>query len=101
MISVIGPCNGGRIFHALLAAQEEGGEPTKLPDHLVKEVGPKPRSYAAAYSSRHSGVWTEAIQAGFDGLEATFPETSEFSEGTQYCRFEIALEMEGRRAWHD
>ena len=70
MISAIGPCEGGRIFHALLAAQDTGGEPTRLPDCLLKEAEPAPMSYSAARSSIHSGVWVEAVQGEFDGLEA-------------------------------
>ena len=47
---------------------------------LVKEAEPKPTSYSAACSSRHSGVWTEATQAEFDGIEAaaTFAEILKF-----------------------
>ena len=41
---MIGPCDGGRIFLAILAAKETGGEPTKLPDCLVKEAEPEPTS---------------------------------------------------------
>ena len=40
LIGMIGPCDGDRILHALLAAQEAGGEPTKLPDCLVYEAEP-------------------------------------------------------------
>lgn len=50
LISVVGPCDGGRIFHALLAAQGAGGAPTKLPDCLVKEAEPEPASYSPACS---------------------------------------------------
>ena len=70
LISTIGPCEGGRIFHALLAAQDAGVEPTRLPDCLLKEEEPEPTSYSAARSSMHSSVWTEVMQAEFDGLEA-------------------------------
>ena len=73
LIRTIGPCEGGRIIHALLAEQDAGGEPTLLPNCLLKEAEPEPMSYFAARSSIHSGVWTEAMQAEFDGLEA--PET--------------------------
>ena len=69
LISTIGPCEGG-IFHAILAAQDTGGEPTRLPDCLLKEVEPEPTSYSAVRSSIHSRVWAEAMQAEFDGLEA-------------------------------
>ena len=62
LISTIGPCEGGRIFHALLAAQDAGGEPARLPDCLLKGAEPEPTSYSAARSSMHSGVWTEAMQ---------------------------------------
>ena len=48
LISTIGPCEGGRIFHVLLAAQDTGGEPTRLPDCLLKEAGTEPTSYSAA-----------------------------------------------------
>ena len=43
-ISAIGPCEGGRVFQALLAANERGRKKTKLPDCLVKEGGPEPTS---------------------------------------------------------
>ena len=83
LISTIGPCEGSRIFHALLSAQDTGGEPTRLPDCLLKEAEPEPTSYSAVRSSIHSSVWTEAMQAEFDGLEAaeTFAEISEVSRG--------------------
>ena len=56
LISTIRPCEGGRIFHALLAAQDTGGEPTRLPDCLLKEAEPEPTSCSAARSSTYSGV---------------------------------------------
>ena len=62
LISTIGPCEGGRIFHALPAAQDTGGEPTRLPSCLLKEAEPEPTSYSAARSSIHSCVWTEAMK---------------------------------------
>ena len=82
LISMIGPCDGGRILHALLAAQEARDEPTKFPNSLVKEAEPEPTSYSAAYSSRYSGVCTEAMQAELDGLEAagTFAEIHEIPQ---------------------
>ena len=81
---MIGPCDGGRIFLAILAAKETGGEPTKLPDCLVKEAEPEPTSYSVVCSSRHSGVWTEAMKAEFDGLEdaETFADISGILEGS-------------------
>ena len=84
LISIIGPCDGGRIFHPLLAVQEGGGGPTKVPDCLVKEAEPEPTSHSVACSSRHSGVWTEAMQAEFDGLKdaGTFAEISEIARVT-------------------
>ena len=102
LISTIGPCEGVRIFHALLTAQDAGGEPTRLPDCLLKETEPEPTSYSAARSSMHSGVWTEAMQARFDILEGVetslrFPKFPRL----QYCRVKVALEVEGRPAWHD
>ena len=69
IISTIGPCEGGRIFHALLAAQDTGGEPTRLLDCLLKEAEPEPTSYSASCSSIHSGIWIEAMQAELDELE--------------------------------
>ena len=83
MISIIGPCDGGRIFLALLAAQEAGGEPSKLPDCLVKEAEPELTSYSAACSSRHLAIGTDTMQAEFDGIEAagTFVAISEIPEG--------------------
>ena len=68
LTSAIEPREGGRIFHALLAAQGTGGKPTRLPDCLLKEAEPEPTSYFAVRSSIHSGVWTEAMQAQFGGL---------------------------------
>ena len=103
LISTIGPCEGVRIFHALLTAQDAGGEPTRLPDCLLKEAEPEPTSYSAARSSMHSGVWTEAMQAEFDGLEAaeTFAEISEVPAGSNIVRVKVDLEVEGRPSWHD
>ena len=68
LVSMIGPCHGGRISHAQRAAQDEGGDASKLPDYLFKEAEPETMSCSAACSSRHSGLW---IQAEFDGIEAT------------------------------
>ena len=97
LISTIGPCEGGRIFHALLAAQDTGGEPTRLPDCLLKEVEPEPTSYSAARSSIHSGVWVEAMQAEFDGLEAadTFTEISEVPAGSNIVESKWLLKWKG------
>ena len=102
LTSTIGPCEGGCKFHALLAAQDTGSEPTRLADCLLKETEPEPTSYSAARSSMHSGVWTEAMQARFDILEGVetslrFPKFPRL----QYCRVKVALEVEGRPAWHD
>ena len=49
----------------------------------------------------HSGVWTEAIQVELDGLEAaeTFAEISEVPTVSNIV-VKVALEVEGRRAWH-
>ena len=44
LISTFGPCEGGRIFHALMAAKDIGGEPTWLPDCLLQEAEPGPTS---------------------------------------------------------
>ena len=87
----------GGVFLALLPAQEAGGEPTKLTDCLVKEVEPEPTSYSAASSSRHSGVWTEAMQAEFDGLDAagTFTEISEIPEGSNIVGSKWLLKWKG------
>ena len=82
-ISTVGPCEGGRIFHALLAAQDKGGKPTRLLDCFLKEAEPEPTSFSTARSLIHSGVRVEAIQARFDGLEAadTFTEIFRNSGG--------------------
>ena len=71
------------MFHALLEAQDIGVEPTRLPVCLLKEAEPEPTSYSAARSSIHYGVWTEAMQAEFNVLEAaeTFAEISEVPAG--------------------
>ena len=97
LISTIGPCEGGRIFHALLAAQDTEGEPTRLPDFLFKEAEPEPRSYSAARSSIHSGVWVEAMQAKFDGQEAadTFTEISEVPAGSNIVESKWLLKWKG------
>ena len=90
LISMIGSCDGGHIF---LVLQEASGEPTKLPDCLVKEAEPEPTSYSAACSSRNSGVWTEAIQTEFDGLEAagTFADISAIPEGSNIVHSKLLL----------
>ena len=79
LISAIGPFEGGRVFQALLAANEAKCEKTKLPNCLVKEAQPEPTSYTAARMSKHSDVWMDAVISEFDGLEAagTFVEVSE------------------------
>ena len=79
LISAIGPCEGGRVFQALLAANEAEFEKTKLPDCLVKEAEPEPTSYTTARTSKHSDVWMDAMRSEFNGLEAagTFVEVSE------------------------
>ena len=66
MIDAIAPCDGGHILYVLLAAQEAGGERTKLTDCLVKEGEPEPMSCSAACSPKHSSVWAEAMEAEFD-----------------------------------
>ena len=97
LISTIGPCEEGHIFHALLAAQDTGGEPTRLPECLLKEAEPEPASYSAARSSIHSGVWVEAMQAEFDGLEAadTFTEISEVPAGSNIVESKWLLKWKG------
>ena len=79
LMNAIEPCEGGRVFQALLAATETGREKTKLQGCLVKEAEPEPTSYAAACSSKHSDVWIGAIKSEFGGLEAagTLAEVSE------------------------
>ena len=56
LIGAIGPCEGGCVFQALLAATGTGREKTKLPDRLVKEAESELTSYTAARSSKHSDV---------------------------------------------
>ena len=48
LISAIEPCEGGRVFQALLAASETGRVKTKLPACLVKEAETEPTPYTAA-----------------------------------------------------
>ena len=81
------------MFHALLEAQDIGVEPTRLPVCLLKEAEPEPTSYSAARSSIHSGVWTEAMQAEFDGLEAaeTFAKISEVPAGSNIVESKCLL----------
>ena len=55
LIGAIGPCDGGRISQALVAAQDAGGEPTKLSDDLVKEAEPEPTAHSVACSSKQFG----------------------------------------------
>ena len=97
LVSTIRPCKGSRIFHALLAAPDTGGEPTRLPDCLLKEAEPEPTSYAAARSSIHSGVWAEAMQAEPDGLEAaeTFAEISGVPSGSNIVESMWLLKWKG------
>ena len=67
-----------------------------------QEAEPEPTSYSAARSSIHSGVWTEVMQAEFDGLDTaeTFANISEVPAGSNIV-VKVALEVEGRRARHD
>ena len=97
LISTIVPCEGGRIFHALLAAQDTGGERTRLPDCLLEKAQPEPMSYSSARSSINYGVWVEAMQAEFDGLEAadTFTETSEVLPGRKIVESKWLLKWKG------
>ena len=55
LVSAIGPCEGCRVFQALLAATETGRETTKLPSCLVKEAGPELTSYADVRSLKTVG----------------------------------------------
>ena len=79
LISAIGPCEGGRVFRALLAPNEAECDKTKLPDCLVKEAESEPTSYTAARTSKHSDVWMDAMRSEVDGLEGagTFVEVFE------------------------
>ena len=97
LISAIGPCEGGRVFQALLAATETGREKTKLPDILVKEAEPEPTSYTAARSSKHSDVWMDAMRSEFDGLKAarTFVEVSELSADSNVLGSKWPLKWKG------
>ena len=97
LTSMIGPCDGGRVFHTLLAAQDSGGEPTRLPDCLLKEAKPGPTSHSAARSSVHSGVWAEAMQAEFDGLKTvdTYAEISEVPLGSNMVESKWLLKWKG------
>ena len=97
LISAIRPCEGGRVFQALLAAKESGREKAKLPDCLIKEAEPEPTSYSAARSSKHSDVWTEAMSSGFEGLEAagTSVEISELPEGSNVVESKWLLKCKG------
>ena len=97
LISMFEPCDGDRIFDVLMVVQGAGGEPTKLPDCLVKESEPEPMPYSAACSSRYTGVWTVAMQAEYDGLEAagTFGEISEIPEGSNIVESKWLLKWKG------
>ena len=68
-----------------------------MPDCLLKETEPEPTSYSAARSSIHSGVWTEAMQAEFDGLEAaeTFVEISQVPAGSVIVESKWLLKWQG------
>ena len=78
LISSNGPCEGGRVILALLAANETGHEKTTFPDGRV-DTEPEPTSYAAALSSKYSDAWVDAMRSELDGVEAAgiFVEVSE------------------------
>ena len=97
LISAIGPCEGGRVFQALLTATETGREKTKLPDCLVKEAELEPTSYTAARSSKHSDVWMDAMKSEFDSLEAagTFVEVSELPADSNVVESKWLLKRKG------
>ena len=95
LICAIGPCEGGRVFQALLAAPETGREKTKLPDFLVKEAEPEPTSSTAVRSSKSSDVWVDAMRSEFDGLEAagTFGEVSELPAESNFVESKVAVKV--------
>ena len=67
---MFGPHEGGKVIHGLLAVHEVTHKPGELPKCPVRESGPEPVSYPAAYSSEYSDVWMEAVRMEFDGFAA-------------------------------
>ena len=68
-----------------------------MPDCLLKEAEPEPKSYSAARSSIHSVVCSEAIQAEFDGLDAaeTVTKISEVPAGCNIVESKWLLKWKG------
>ena len=48
LVSMIGPCHGGRISQAQRAAQDGGDDASKLPDYFFGEAEPETTSCSAA-----------------------------------------------------
>ena len=80
---MFGPDEGGKVIHGLLVVQDVTRRPGELPKCLVREAGPGPVSYPAAWSSESWGLWMEAMRVEFDGLVAagTFAEMAEIPKG--------------------
>ena len=78
-MSIIGPDEGGKLVHALLAVQEVVRKPGQIPKCLFRGVGPDPVSYSKACSSEYSDVWMAAMGMSFDGLMAA----ENVAEGTE------------------
>ena len=97
LITAIGPCEGGRVLQALLAATETGHEKAKLLGCHVKEAEQEPTSYTAARSSKPSDLWMDAMRSEFDSLEAagTFVEVSELSADSNAVESKWLLKWKG------
>lgn len=83
LVTLVGPDEGDKTIHGLLAVQEIPRKPGKLPECLVREAGPYPLSHPAACSSQYSDVWIEAIKIELAGLIAAgvFAEVADIPRG--------------------
>ena len=93
VISMIGPCGGGRLFHTLLTAQYAGDVPTKLFGIVLsrrRNRNRRPRRVAKAFGRLHGGNsrgvgWTST---------GPFAKLLEVSRGQQCHGSKAAREVE-------
>ena len=83
LASMFGPDEVGKLIHGSCCLKEVARKSGELPKFLVREAGPEPVPYPAAFSSQYSDVWMEVMRTEFDGLVAasTFAELSAIPEG--------------------
>ena len=81
LVTMLGPDEGGKLIHGLLAVRKVTRKPGELRKYLVLEAGPEPISYPPKCSSEDLDVWIETMKMECDGLVAagTFAEVTENS----------------------